>query len=125
MIMIKEIYTLNFQKDTISYIGTLRNERKFNINDNVYFSPDDKTIAKGVIVGIELLPYENPEYIYKISLPWQLVKQTPKIDVYENIECKHIFNNLEEAKESAIKQSNLMHKLQLQEIENYFKQFDK
>jgi len=124
-------------KDKFAYVGTLRNEKLFNINDNIFFAYNDHDIIKGKIVGVELPPDENPEYKYKIRIPPEFIepllresdkdyKNTAKRLKYlsvENITCSNIFSSVKEAKESAIKNLEVMFKLQQEEIERYFEQF--
>ncbi len=129
---IKEIYRLNYMRNYWSYVGTLRNEKKFNLHDKVFFVVNGNEIAKGEIVGVELPPVDNPEYKYKIKLPEELIRQRMDNDDFykgENIDkvtliCDSIFNTVEEAKESAIKQLDKLYKLQKEEIDRYFKQWD-
>lgn len=131
---INEIYRLSFMKNYWSYVGLLRNEKKFNLNDQVFFVVNGNEIARGEIVGVELPPEQNPEYKYKIKLPEELIRQrmdrdefykdNPNFDRVTLI-CDNIFNTIEEAKESAIKQLDRMYELQKEEIERYFKRFEK
>jgi len=129
---IKEIYRLNYMRNYWSYVGTLRNEKKFNLHDKVFFVVNGNELAKGEIVGVELPPVDNPDYKYKIKLPEELIRQRMDNDDFykgENIDkvtlkCDSIFNTVEEAKESAIKQLDKLYKLQKEEIDIYFKQWD-
>jgi len=129
---IKEIYRLNYMRNYWSYVGTLRNEKKFNLHDKVFFVVNGNEIAKGEIVGVELPPVDNPEYKYKIKLPEELIRRRMDNDDFykgENFDkvtliCDSIFNTVEEAKESAIKQLDKLYKLQKEEIDRYFKQWD-
>jgi hypothetical protein len=126
--VISDIYKVEYMRNRISYIGLLRNEKKFNINDNVFFAYGEK-IFRGKIVGVELLPAENPEYKYKVQLSEDLMPirytqpESVKPVEYGNLICDDIFNTVEEAKQSAIDQLNKMTELQRKEIERYFKQF--
>lgn len=129
--MISEIYRVEYMRDRFSYVGLLRNEKRFNINDKVFFSIDNHDIAFGRIVGVELLPEQNPEYKYKIELPEDLIRQRmEQKDFYEGanvdkvvINCEQIFNTIAEAKESAIKNLDRMYKLQKEQIDRYFNKF--
>jgi hypothetical protein len=115
-------------KDRFSYVGLLRNEKKFSINDKVFFSINNHDIAFGRIVGVELPPAENPEYRYKIELPEKLILQRMEHkDFYAgkdidkvDLNCDKIFSTIEEAKESAIKNLERMAELQRVEIDRYF-----
>jgi len=130
MNIIEEIYKSNYMDSRrFSYVGTLRNEKIFKINEIVFFAPffAKPDIAQGKIVGVELPPDDNPEYIYKLEIPKELVindfngKPTDRVE----LECDKIFSTLEEAKESAKRKLECSYKLQKKEIERYFKQFDK
>lgn len=128
---IKEIYRLNYMRNYWSYVGTLRNEKKFNLHDKVFFVVNGNEIAKGEIVGVELPPVDNSEYKYKIKLPEELIRQRMDYDDFykgENIDkvtltCGSIFNTVKEAKESAIKQLDKLYKLQKEDIDRYFEQW--
>lgn len=132
---INGIYKLKYMQDTWSFVGLLRNEKKFNLHDEVFFSMNNHEISKGKIVGVELPPTENPEYRYKVQLEERLVENAAEehdICIYMDnnldritISCDHIFNTPEEAKESAIKNLEICYKLQKEEIEKYFNPFIK
>lgn len=119
MNQITDIYKLAYMNGRFSYVGTLRNEKKFNIHDKVYFSYDGQKIAYGIICGVELPPEENPDYKYKIQVSdwmfYNTVDETTqnfinseKIGKLENVtlKCDRIFSTIKEAKESAIKTLN-------------------
>lgn len=122
MIEIKDIYKVNFMKDKFAYCGLLRNQKRFNINDDVFFSIGSHQIFKGVIIGVELPPEQNPEYKYKVRIPEQLC--VCENDVYENLICDNIFYSIGEAKTSALKNLDRMRELQEKKINAYFKQFE-
>lgn len=131
MSTINQIYRVPYMKNKFSYVGLLRNEKLFNINDKVFFSINGNEIAFGRIVGVELPPVDNPEYQYKIELPEELIRQRIEFEkFYEGKEidkvtlnCESIFYTIQEAKESALKNLERMEKLQREEIERYFSQF--
>lgn len=131
MSTINRIYRVPYMKDKFSYVGLLRNEKRFNINDKVFFSINGNEIAFGRIVGVELPPVDNPEYQYKIELPEELIRQRMEFEkFYEGkeidkvtLDCESIFSTVQEAKESALKNLERMEKLQREEIERYFGQF--
>lgn len=130
---IKEIYKKNtYMKDGFSFIGTLRNEKQFNIRDNVFFSINNHDIARGIVVGIELPLDENPSYSYKITVPDDLIRRQMSdtqefYAIDENkcftLQCDRIFRTSEEAKESALDNLERTFELQKKEIERYFNQF--
>lgn len=130
---IKEIYSVNYMKNNFSYVGTFRNEKRFNIEDNVFFSIG-RDIFRGRIIGIELPPTDNPDYLYKIQIPKEIINKQlyGKYDGFDTdeapkkvvLKCSSMFSTIQEAKESAIENLHRMYKLQREEIENYFKQFE-
>lgn len=133
MNIIREIYRVQYMKDKFSYIGTLRNEKLFSINEKVFFTIDGHDIFYGRIIGIELPPAENPDYKYKIELPAAIVESRMKSGRYDEkdsdigtviLTCRDIFYSAIDAKRAALKNLKNMYELQLREIENYFSQFD-
>ena len=124
---IKEVYRVNYMKDRWSYVGLLRNEKRFNIHDDVFISYEEK-IIKCTVVGVELPPEDNPEYIYKIKIPDDIIRiQMESDDFYsgknfDKIEmiCDRIFSSPEEAKKSAVENLERMYKLQKEEIDSHF-----
>lgn len=128
---INQIYRVSYIKDRFSYVGLLRNEKRFVMYDKVFFSINGNEIAFGRIVGVELPPVDNPEYQYKIELPEELIRQRMEFEkFYEGkeinkivLDCESIFATIQEAKESALKNLERMEKLQREEIERYFNQF--
>lgn len=127
---IEEIYKMHYMRDEFAYVGLLRNQKKFNLNDNVFFVIKGNEIARGEIVGVELLPAENPEYRYKVRIPESIAvnPEFNKDGVSKScavLICDYIFSTIDEAKQSAIDNLERMSKLQLNEIERYFSQFKK
>lgn len=130
--IIDKIYRVKFMRDSFSYIGTYRNSKIFNINDIIFFSINGKDIFPGKIIGIELPPTDNPEYIYKVQISEIIVSREfgyenlPDKETLSNsvINCDSIFYTIKEAKESAIKNLKKLAVLQKQEIEDYFKKFE-
>jgi hypothetical protein len=124
---IDNIYKVSFQNSYDRYYGFLRNEKKFNIGDSVFVAYGDDSIFRGIVRGIELQDSLNPEIIYKIEIPKELVydfiEETNTTSLRMN--CNHIFYSLEDAKQSRIRQSNKLHKLELENIERFFNQFEK
>lgn len=133
---IKDIYKLVYMKGSFSYVGTSRNEKKFNIHDKVFFAYDGQKIAYGIICGVELLPADNPEFKYKIQVSdWMLFdvvdEQTKKfMNSYESgklehltFKCDKIFSTIEEARQSALDNLELHYKLEHEAIERYFNKF--
>lgn len=132
--MINDIYTMNYLHGRFSYVGTLRNAKKFNIGDKVFFNHKGNEIFPGEIVGVELLPDENPEYVYKVQIPERIVCKASGFDdnffsgdknKRYSLTCESIFGTVEEAKASAEAQLEHRYKLQKEEIERYFNKFIK
>ena len=119
---ITDIYRLDFIRDRFQYNGLLRNEKVFGIGETVFFSingGDD--ISYGIIKGIELTDNENPEFIYKIRFSRDLIGFVDDTNLHEvTIICDKIFRSIDEAKESALKNLERMHRLQLNQINSYF-----
>lgn len=122
---INNIYKVSFQNSWDRYYGFLRNEKKFNIGDSVFIGYANESIFRGIVMGVELTDNENPEAIYKIEIPNELVFDFDGNEKTSlKLNCNYIFNSLEDAKESRIKQSNKLHKLELENIERFFNQFN-
>ena len=126
---IYSIFKHEYVKDKFSYIACLRNSKRFNINDNVYFSYDGYKLSYGKVVGIELMPNENPEYFYKLEIQDDLLndtvlKDTPSCEVPDfrdkYIDCDNIFLTKEDAKKSALDNLENCIRLQRINIDNYF-----
>ena len=104
---INNIYKVSFQNSWDRYYGFLRNENKFNIGDSVFIGYANESIFRGIVMGVELTDDENPTAIYKIQIPNGLVYDFDgNEETSLKLTCKYIFNSLEDAKESRIKQSN-------------------
>ena len=122
---INNIYKVSFQNSWDRYYGFLRNEKKFNIGDSVFIGYANESIFRGIVMGVELTDDENPTAIYKIQIPNGLVYDFDgNEETSLKLTCKYIFNSLEDAKESRIKQSNKLHELELENIERFFNQFN-
>jgi hypothetical protein len=122
---INNIYKVSFQNSWDRYYGFLRNEKKFNIGDSVFIGYANESIFRGIVMGVELTDDENPTAIYKIQIPNKLVYDFDgNEETSLKLTCKYIFNSLEDAKESRIKQSNKLHELEIENIERFFNQFN-
>lgn len=121
--MITNIYKSSRRSNELCYVGTLRNAKKFNINDSVWFASDNK-IIRGLIKGVELTIDENPEFLYKIQVPSGSISYVDGGTEYKNIKCDKIFSSIGEAKESAIKYANREFNREIEKIESYFSQFE-
>lgn len=105
-----------------TYVGTFRNEKRFNIGDDVFFSPDGHSIVRGQVVGVELPPEWNSDFLYKIRIPDGALNRE---DINNSVlKCDRIFRSLDEARDSAKQKANRMHELEMKEIDTYFNQFE-
>jgi hypothetical protein len=120
MTTINDILEYSYFNDYRIYVGNLRNQRKFNLHDDVFIGWGEK-IIKSKIVGVEFLPAENSEYSYKVTLP-KNIKTWGDNDTVSLI-CDHIFNSIEEAKESRLKQLENKYNLEKKNIEQYFNKY--
>ena len=73
--------------------------------------------------SVELELDQNPNYIYKLHIPKDAVNDDSEVETMK-ITCSTIFSSLEDAKKSAIQNLQRMAKLQLSEINSFFKQFE-
>lgn len=110
-------------RNEFSYVGLLRNEKKFNINDDVFVGYEHTGMFRGKIVGVELPPKDNPEYRYKVQIPKELCQELQD-GTFDSLICDNIFNSIEEAKQSTIKNLERMTELQREEIDRYFDRFE-
>jgi hypothetical protein len=111
------------------YIGTLRNAKKFDIGDDVFFTTkryNTGVLVHGIICGVLLEPAENPEYRYSVQVVAN--NETNPIfkvgEIFKDVKCDSIFFSVEEAKQSAIENLEETYKLQRDYIDNFFKQFE-
>ena len=123
---IVEIETYKTYSNTIEFAGTLRNEKKFQMLQKVFILCDED-MYQCRIIGVELPTASNPEYIYKIELPQELIEKRDG-ESYINYgekhrvsrTCEDTFNTIEEAKESALKKLDLNYKLNKKNINKFF-----
>lgn len=125
------IETYPIGSHSISFAGTLRNEKKFELHQNVFIESHGM-MHQCKIVGIELPPAENPEFRYLIEIPKELVELIDD-EYYSSLgivkdriskTCKNIFSTVEEAKESALKELDHKYKLNKDNIERFFKRYE-
>lgn len=94
---INDIYEFRYgsRNGGIQYAGTLRNERKFNLHQNILFSIGDK-LVRGSIIGIEVEQCDNPNYLYKVKIPEGIVdkEQVLRLGHGLNLEEKMILIRL-------------------------------
>jgi hypothetical protein len=121
---IDNIYKARFENNYEVYLGTLRNQKKFNLGDEVFIGYGKDKIFRGLIRGVELEDDLNPNILYKIQIPNGLLYDFKgKEETSLSLTCSYIFSSLDDAKESRIKQLNKIHKLELENIERFFNQF--
>jgi hypothetical protein len=120
--MITDVYKVTYQYNHDRYLGLLRNEKRFNIGDIVFVGFVD-TIFKTRIYGVTLTDsLDAPEFIYKIELPREVAVDWD--DNFIEVICDRMFNTIEEAKESALKQAEKFYKLEVNKINQFFKQYE-
>ena len=122
---INNIYKVRFYNKYEKYYGFIRNEKEFNIGDNVFIGHSNDSIFRGIVRGVELTDdYDNPTRTYKVQIPNGLVYNFEgNEETSLKLDCDRIFDSLEDAKQSRIMQLNKMHRLELESIEKFFKQF--
>ncbi len=119
---ITNIYKTTFQNHYQKYLGLLRNEKRFNIGDVVFIGYGDDSIFQTTIRGVNLSDdFEYPKFIYKIEIPKEMA--IDEDNKYIEIICDTIFNSIEEAKQSRIKQAEKLYKLEVDKINQFFKQY--
>ena len=116
-----KIETYQSYQSSICFAGTLRNERKFELFQDVFILHNQKMYACK-IVGVELPPKDNADYIYKVELPKEFID--PK-EQRQSLICQHIFSSIKEAKNSATKEVESKYKLNIDFINKFFKQYEK
>ena len=116
---------------TINFAGTLRNERKFELFQNVFIKSGE-CMYQCKVVGIELPPTDNPSYIYKLELPRELIEIREgeswipdDAKERESRTCESIFGSIKEAKESALRKLNSDYELSKNKIDSFFAKYEK
>lgn len=117
-----ERWSIHNSGNYVTFSGTLRNQYRFNLFDEVYIQYQGKMV-KGLIRGVELPVPDNSDYIYKVQLPEDTFGRLS--DGVEALKCDKIFKSKEDAKKSAIKHLEHIHKLNMDNIENFFKDENK
>lgn len=104
--------------DHKEYIGLLRNQKKFSIEDNVFIGWAKDNVFKSKIVGIQM-EYNNGNsyYIYKVTVPKGVFNFESD---YAELICDRIFTSLEEARESRLKCIEKKYKLEVENINKFF-----
>jgi hypothetical protein len=128
---IVKIETYKTYSNNIEFAGTLRNEKKFQMLQKVFILCGE-AMYQCRIIGVELPPASNPEYIYKIELPQELIEKREGENYIQYGEkdrvsrtCEDIFNTIEEAKESALKKLDHYYELNKGNIEKFFENHSK
>lgn len=128
---ITEIETYKINKYSIQFAGRLRNEKRFNLLQDVFIESNG-AMYQCKIIGIELLPNENPEFKYLIELPKELIelRENENFACLDEIKdrtsrtCENIFSSIDEAKESALLHLDRMYNLNKENIIKFFKQHE-
>jgi len=122
---INNIYKVRFYNKYEKYYGFLRNEKFFDIGDNVFIGYHNDSIFRGIVRGVELTDeYDNPTRIYKVEIPKGLVRDFDgKEETSLKLDCDRIFASLDDAKQSRIMQINKIQRLELESVERFFNQF--
>ena len=128
---IVKIETYKTFSNNIEFAGTLRNEKKFQMLQKVFILCDE-AMYQCRIIGVELPPASNPEYIYKIELPQELIEKRDGESYIQYGEkdrvsrtCEDIFSTIEEAEESAFKKLDSYYKLNKENITKFFERYSK
>lgn len=115
---IVNIETYPYHSGIINFAGTLRNEKKFELFQDVFILYNGK-MHRCKIVGIVLPPIDNPDYIYTVEIPKELVDKDNERVSYQ---CDKIFSTLEEAKRSALKANRIKYELNRDNILKFFEE---
>lgn len=126
-----EIETYKINKHSIQFAGRLRNEKRFNLLQDVFIESNG-AMYQCKIIGIELPPNDNPEYRYLIELPKELIRLREnenysclnEVKDRISLTCENIFSSIDEAKESALLHLDRMYNLNKENIINFFKQYE-
>jgi len=117
------------------YKCTLRNEKKFGLGDNVFFSTSRYQceyerallLMRGQICGVYMTDDENPEYTYDVKILSDLntdaVFLERKGDIIKGLFCDTIFSSVEEAEQSALSAGKGWYEDYLSAVERFFKDF--
>ena len=105
----------------IRFSGTLRNEKKFELMQNV-FVLSEGTLHECTIKGIEIENSENPNYIYKIDVPEKLIQNDNKKRISRT--CEDVFSTVIEAKESALALIDQYYELNKNNINQFFEKYE-
>lgn len=129
------ILKYQFARDRFEYRIGLRNERKFEIGDQVFLSYNDHDLVCGTVVGVLKTADENPDYIYTVQVPeawvYEVIPQEQRESFFNkdvqgytlSRKCNNVFSDTNQAKQSAIDHMNHLFKVQRDEIERYFSRF--
>lgn len=109
--------------DTPRFAGLLRNEKQFGLFQNVFIMYGTN-IVQCKIVGIELPPTSNADYIYKIEIPSEFIDKKSSGNERVSMICDNIFSSINEAKESALKHIEKYYELNKRNVENFFNKYE-
>ena len=101
------------------YIGLLRNQKIFSIGDEVFIGWAKDNVFRSKIVGIEMKYNDgNTEYVYKVTVPKEVFNFGSE---HAELICDTIFNSLEEARESRLRCIEQKYRLEVENINKFFK----
>ncbi len=107
---------------TITFAGTLRNQHKFEMFEDVVFLQGDR-LVKGRIVGMELPPSDNPDWTYKVQIYDQFALKKGEDDRY-TFTCDKMFRSVADAKESAMAHLDNNYDLNKRVIDKFFAEYE-
>ncbi len=104
------------------YVDLLRDEKKFNLGDDVFIGWSKDTIFKSKIIGVKIKYNDgNPYTMYKVTIPKEVFSFNA--DHAEMI-CDTIFSTVEEARQSRLKCIEHKYKLEVENINKFFNQYE-
>jgi hypothetical protein len=112
--ILKEVYWGSYQ----DYLGLLRDEKIFNLGDDVFIGWGKENVFKSKIIGIEIIYNDGNSYkLYKVTIPKDVFSFG-----FDNAEliCDTIFYSLEEARQSRLKCIEKKYKLEVDNINRFF-----
>lgn len=108
---IEHIIEVRRYKNHTSMTGTLRNQRRFNINDEVWLASYSNEILffRAIVTGVWLSKDENPDYLYEVIIPKSVASKAITHNLKlegekrDSIKCDRLFESIEQATEESIK----------------------
>ena len=104
------------------FIGLLRDEKKFNLGDDVFIGWNKDKIFRSKIIGVEIVYNDgNPYTKYKVTVPKDVFTF---YDDHAELICDTIFSTVEEARQSRLKCIENKYKLEVENINKFFNQYE-